>query len=79
VTRAGTSAGDHTAGDGQLETTDQALRTGGEIFGPVGAATAAVMDEFSEEELRVVVRFLDRVVATEHLAAGTDPNRSPGS
>jgi len=52
-----------------VEITDRAISTGAQIFGPVGAATAAVMDEFTEDELQIVVRFLDRVVAaTEQLS-----------
>ncbi|WP_344042068.1 MarR family winged helix-turn-helix transcriptional regulator [Nocardioides panacihumi] len=59
-----------------VDITDSALATGGAIFGPVGRATAAVMGQYSEEQLQLVARFLDQVAeVTEQLAA--DPSAPP--
>ncbi|MFC4785019.1 MarR family winged helix-turn-helix transcriptional regulator [Nocardioides sp. MAHUQ-72] len=44
-----------------IEITDSARRAGRDIFGRLGAATEAVMANYTDDELRLVTRFLDDV------------------
>jgi DNA-binding MarR family transcriptional regulator len=46
-----------------LRTREQGMRLAVEFFMPLGRALHQVMDEFDEEQLRVVLRFLERATA----------------
>lgn len=45
-----------------LRTREQGMRLAVEFFAPLGVALDAMMDEFGDDELRTVRRFLDRAV-----------------
>lgn len=51
-----------------LRTRAQGMELAGEFFAPLGRALHEVMDEFDDEELRLVVRFLDRATAAVEAA-----------
>jgi DNA-binding MarR family transcriptional regulator len=53
----------------RLRFTEQGMATGVAFFGPLGARTEEVIDEFTGEELDVIVRFLTGAAASmrEHL------------
>jgi DNA-binding MarR family transcriptional regulator len=58
-----------------LHYTDQGIATGLAFFGPLGARTEEVIDQFDDDELEVIVRFLTGAVAStrehlDHLRAG---------
>jgi DNA-binding MarR family transcriptional regulator len=53
----------------RLRFTDHGMATGLAFFGPLGARTEEVIDQFGDDELEVILRFLTGAVASmrEHL------------
>lgn len=64
-----------------VEITELALQTGGRIFGQLGGATEGLMNRYSDEDIAVVVRFLEelndviRSIATAPDGASQRPTR----
>lgn len=58
-----------------LRTRDQGMRLAVEFFMPLGQALHRVMDEFDVEQLRLVLRFLDRATAAVEAVRRAEPTR----
>lgn len=56
----------------QIEMSEQAGAVAHQVFAPLAVAVGRVMDGYSEDELRLVLRFLHEVTAATH-EARTDP------
>ncbi len=52
----------------QIEMSEQAETVARGVFAPLGAAVGGAMDEYSDDDLRLVLRFLRDVTAATHRA-----------
>lgn len=52
----------------QIEMSEQAASVARGVFAPLGAAVGRAMDEYSDDDLRLVLRFLRDVTAATHQA-----------
>jgi DNA-binding MarR family transcriptional regulator len=59
-----------------VEITELALQTGGQIFGQLGGATEALMRRYSDEDITVVVRFLEELNGVIRSIAATSDGAS---
>jgi DNA-binding MarR family transcriptional regulator len=59
-----------------VEITELALQTGGRIFGQLGGATDALMSRYSDEDIMVVVGFLEELNGVIQRIAATPDGTS---